>query len=242
MIFMIQPKIPVPLTVNIRTTETIIVTVNEVAHSKGKGNTRTLPLVTSNRLFITIYFDSPYFLPKNGVENINTITSGECRMNTKTMEGLIGAGKNINLVNTPMRIYKEARRKGDTATMERAMGYVSEFAGKAEEYKTQADEGTREETREEREKARLEREKMIEKRRAERRKSEERIEESRNDSKNDMIIEDTIELSEEGMALLKEHTDSDTIDTDNASYENTNSARIKETVSYTKTGTAFLIT
>ena len=139
-------------------------------------------------------------------------------MNTKTMEGLIGAGKNIDLVNTPMRVYKEARRKGNTATMERAMGYANELGRKAEEYKTRADEGTREDAKEEREKAKLEREKIIEKRRAAHQKLEEKIEESRDGSKNDIIVEDTVEFSEEGMALLKEHIDPKIIDTDNASH------------------------
>lgn len=96
-------------------------------------------------------------------------------MNTKTMEGLIGAGTNIDLVNTPMRVYKEARRKGDLATMERAMGYAGEFAGKAEEYRTQADEGTQEEAWENRKKAELEREETIRKRREERERLEEEI-------------------------------------------------------------------
>lgn len=42
-------------------------------------------------------------------------------MHTKTIEGLVGASTNVNLLNTPMRVFKEARRRGDTATMERAM-------------------------------------------------------------------------------------------------------------------------
>ena len=46
-------------------------------------------------------------------------------MNTKTMEGLVGARTNIELLNTPFRVFKEARRKGDTETMKRAMGYVN---------------------------------------------------------------------------------------------------------------------
>lgn len=96
-------------------------------------------------------------------------------MNTKTMEGLIGAGKNINLVNTPMRVFKEARRKGDTAKMERAMGYVNEFEDKAGEYRAQADEGTQEEAKENRKKAELEREEAIRKRREERERPEEEI-------------------------------------------------------------------
>lgn len=123
-------------------------------------------------------------------------------MNTKTMEGLIGAGKNIDLVNTPMRVFKEARRKGDTATMERAMGYANDFTDKAREYKTQADEGTREEAREEREKARLEQLEAIEKRREERKEQEEKIEESTNPADN---IIDTVEISEAGIILSQEH-------------------------------------
>lgn len=147
-------------------------------------------------------------------------------MNTKTMEGLIGAGVNMELVNTPMRVYKEARRKGDTATMERAMGYANEFEGKAEQYRAQADEGTREETKQAREEAELEREKATEKRRGERGKLEEELaarreerrdstegidetatdpeipEEAANEIGNaiDRIV-DTLEISEEGKRL-----------------------------------------
>ena len=65
-------------------------------------------------------------------------------MNTKTMEGIVGARTNMNLTNTPMRVYKEARRKGDMAVMERAMGYVHEFSDKAEEYKAKAHDGMKE--------------------------------------------------------------------------------------------------
>lgn len=54
-------------------------------------------------------------------------------MHTKTMEGLVGARTNMNQLNTPMRVYKEARRKGDTATMERAMGFVNDFSDKEQE-------------------------------------------------------------------------------------------------------------
>ena len=43
-------------------------------------------------------------------------------MNTKTMEGLVGARTNMRLLNTPFRVYKEARLKGDTGKMEQAMG------------------------------------------------------------------------------------------------------------------------
>lgn len=88
-------------------------------------------------------------------------------MHVKTIEGLVGAGTNMNLLNTPLRVYKEARRRGDTATMERAMGYVSEFAGKTEEYKAETGEGMKEDAKAAKEKAELEREKAIQKRKEE---------------------------------------------------------------------------
>lgn len=100
-------------------------------------------------------------------------------MNTKTMEGLAGASTNMNLLNTPMRVFKEARRKGDIDTMERAMGYVGDFSEKAEEYQKKADEGIKEDAEEAREKEKLAREKAIEKRREEKRNSQEKMEESK---------------------------------------------------------------
>lgn len=48
------------------------------------------------------------------------------------MEGLAGAKTNMDLLNTPFRVYKDARRRGDLATMERAMGYVKDFSGTEE--------------------------------------------------------------------------------------------------------------
>lgn len=136
-------------------------------------------------------------------------------MNTKTMEGLIGARVNMEMVNTPMRVYKEARLKGDTATMERSMGYVNEFSNKAGEYEAEADKGMKEDIKEAREKAEAEREEAVKKRREECEKFEEKIEEKRNEDKNVDNNEyrnadknwgtnaDTVEISEEGKELLK---------------------------------------
>ena len=152
-------------------------------------------------------------------------------MNTKTMEGLIGAGTNMKLADTPMRVFKEASRKGDTATMERAMGYVNEFGDKADKYRTQAEKGTKEEAKEAREKAETEREEAIEKRRKNRERLEEQIETHRKEHRNttdrvedtgmddgasknktekstnpaDNII-DTVEISEAGRALVNQVT------------------------------------
>ena len=148
-------------------------------------------------------------------------------MNTKTMEGLVGARTNMNLLNTPMRVFKEARRKGDTATMERAMGYVGEFSDKAEDYKAEADKGMEEDAKEAREKAKLQREEAIQKRREEREKLEERIEENRNADTNT----DTVEISEEGKVLLKDNVDSGSTGSDEIKMD-----ALKEPATYTKTG------
>ena len=66
-------------------------------------------------------------------------------MHVKTMEGLSGAHTNYNLLKVPFRVYKDARRRGDLGVMERAMGYVSDFAGKSQEYQAEAEEGMAEE-------------------------------------------------------------------------------------------------
>lgn len=79
-------------------------------------------------------------------------------MKAGTMEGLIGAGINMKLADTPMRVYKEARRKGDLGTMERAMGYASELKDTAYEYKEHAEEELRKEMKETREEQQRERE------------------------------------------------------------------------------------
>ncbi|MEY8338511.1 hypothetical protein AALB16_10910 [Lachnospiraceae bacterium 62-35] len=148
-------------------------------------------------------------------------------MNTKTLEGLVGARTNMNLMNTPMQVFEDAERRGDTATMERAIGYAGECADKAEEYKAEADKGMEEDAREAREKAKLECEKVVQKRKEEHKKLEERIDESRSRDTNT----DTVEISEEGNVLLK----------DNMALDNTGSDKIKvdtvkEPITYTKTG------
>lgn len=127
-------------------------------------------------------------------------------MHTKTMEGLVGARRNMDLVNTPMRIYREARRKGDAETMKRAMGYANEFSDKAEEYKAEADEGMKEDAREAGEKAEIQREEAVRRRREDREKLEKKMEESRNreaDTDTGETSACLLEISEEGKGLLK---------------------------------------
>ena len=152
-------------------------------------------------------------------------------MHTKTMEGLIGARTNMNLMNTPMRVFKEARRKGDTETMERAMGYVGDFSDKAEEYKAEADKGMEEDAKEAREKAELQREEAVQKRREEREKLEAKIEENRNADTN----ADTVEISEEGKVLSKDNLDTDAVGVET---DVVKSDAVKEPVTYTKAGNA----
>ena len=152
-------------------------------------------------------------------------------MHTKTMEGLVGARTNMNLMNTPMRVFKEARRKGDTETMERAMGYVGDFYDKAEDYKAEADKGMEEDAKEAREKAELQREKAVQKRREEREKLEAQIEENRNADTNT----DTVEISEEGKVLLKDNLDTDAVGVET---DVVKSDAVKEPVTYTKAGDA----
>ncbi len=152
-------------------------------------------------------------------------------MNTKTMEGLSGASANMKLVNTPMRVFREAKRRGDTATMERAMGYAMQFFNKAEEYKNKAGEGTREEAEEIRERAEEETKEIIEKRKEEREKLEERIETGKETGKETDKETDTVEISEEGRILLEQN--SNLYKTD---YQGTKPAGYKEAVIYNKTG------
>ena len=116
-------------------------------------------------------------------------------MHVKTMEGLSGAHTNYNLLKVPFRVYKDARRRGDLGVMERAMGYVSDFAGKSQEYQAEAEEGRAEEREEAREREKLELEKAIEKRKAEGGKTE-GTQEGEPSPKTD-----TLELSPEGKAI-----------------------------------------
>ena len=97
-------------------------------------------------------------------------------MHTQTMEGLVGARTNMDLLNTPMRVYREARRRGDTAVMERAMGYAGDFAGKADEYQKKAEEGMKKDAQEEKERLKQMQEEALRKRREERRELEESLE------------------------------------------------------------------
>ena len=154
-------------------------------------------------------------------------------MHTKTMEGLIGARTNMEMLNTPFRVYKEARLKGDTAKMEQAMGYMRDCHEAACEYKEKADEGMKKDAEETRKIAEEQREEAIRKRREEREKLEERITENRN------ADTDTVEISEEGKELMEENTDLDNANPDNTVCAETKidtDDMVRKPVTYTKTG------
>ncbi len=110
-------------------------------------------------------------------------------MHMKTMEGLVGSSASIKMMETPIRIYKEARRREDTAVMERAMGYVDDFAREAEEYKGKTEEGMKKEAEEAKKQEKETREKAIEKQQ----EKNERQERIKTEGKSD-----SAEISEEG--------------------------------------------
>ena len=153
-------------------------------------------------------------------------------MNAKTMEGLVGARMNMEMANTPLRAFKEARRKGDTVAMERAMGYVNDFSDQAQEYEAEADKGMSEDAKDSREKAKLEREEAVRKRREERERSEEKIKED-SEKRKDVPL-DKVEISGEGSALQKEASEDKIPDGKVPGAD----AAAKEPVIYTRSGTA----
>ena len=83
-------------------------------------------------------------------------------MKAGSMEGLIGADVNRKLLQTPMRVYKDAERRGDTEVMERAMGYVTDFQEKALEYSDKAQKELPKELKEERKEQEVRQEQALE--------------------------------------------------------------------------------
>lgn len=81
-------------------------------------------------------------------------------MIAKTTGNLIGANAATEVIRTPMKVFKEARARGDTETMKRAMGYVNSFNDDAWEYKKKADESLKEEAVQAKEKEKLEKEEL----------------------------------------------------------------------------------
>ena len=133
-----------------------------------------------------------------------------------SMNAFIGASSNIELVNTPMKVFKEARARGDTETMKRAMGYVTEFGKNAEKNADKLGEETIKEIREARKQQEIEREQAIEEARQ---KNKTEREQALNDAEKptvepteatdetaaDKEANDRVEISESGKAAITEH-------------------------------------
>ena len=99
-------------------------------------------------------------------------------MQARTATGLIGANAYLQETRVPMKVFKEARAEGDTAKMERAMGYVEKLGSSAMEYKKQADKGLEEDARKAKEERLEQQEKLAQRIRDKRVETEERIEET----------------------------------------------------------------
>lgn len=149
-------------------------------------------------------------------------------MNTKIMEGLAGAGTNMDLINVPMRVFKAARLKGDTSAMERAMGYAGELRTSAEAYRSKAEEGLKEEAIEAREKQNEAREEAVRKRREEREKLEKEPLENRDADAGT----DTVEISEEGKILFKNNIESGSADSDEIKTDTVKEPKLSRNLSW----------
>lgn len=121
-------------------------------------------------------------------------------MKAGSMQGLIGASVNMKLTRTPMRVFKEAERRGDTETMKRAMGYVEDFQEKAYECSDKAQNEIGKELKEERREQDIRREQAIERKED----AEEYTEKIRENNKPDQT--DSVEISEEGKIVLKNNS------------------------------------
>ena len=115
-------------------------------------------------------------------------------MNAGVMEGLVGASSNMKIVEVPMHVYHEAEREGNTAKMERALGYAADFTKRANTYKEEAEEELKLEMEEKRETEEIEQEEAIEAR-EEGKANQEALLEGNMDS---------VEISEEGRQLLEQ--------------------------------------
>lgn len=127
-------------------------------------------------------------------------------MKAGSMEGLIGASVNMKISRTPLRVYKEAERRGDTEVMERAMGYVTDFQEKAHECSDRAQEELAKELEEERREQEIRRKKALE-RKEETKEYVEKIQEKiQENTKPDIPKTDSVEISENGKVVLKNNS------------------------------------
>lgn len=151
-------------------------------------------------------------------------------MIAKTAEGLIGASAAVKEIRTPLKVFKEARNKGDTATMERSMGYISNFNADAWEHKERTENGLKEEAVEAKEKAQLEREELAQRIKENREESEKRLEEASEGVVDTETSGKTDGFEEGSSELQNPYGEGETTKTEQA-------AETGAPVTYTKTGT-----
>lgn len=148
-------------------------------------------------------------------------------MNTRTMEGIAGAASNMELMNVPMRVYREAERRGDTGRMQQAMQYAQDCADRTAEYRKKASEGMELDALEAREREEELQEEAAGKRKLARQEQEERLEQLQQEAKAERLEQPegqqadgmqqkrtayrmeqaaVVEISEAGRAMAQEHT------------------------------------
>ena len=136
-------------------------------------------------------------------------------MQAGSMKAFMGASTNLKLVNTPMKVFKEAEARGDTEVMKRAMGYVTDFEGNAQKDADKLGEETVKETREARKQQEIEQEQAIAKARQKNKIEREQAlngaekptvepTEVADETTADKKANDSVELSDSGKAAIAE--------------------------------------
>ena len=115
-------------------------------------------------------------------------------MQANTANGLIGANAYLQETRVPMKVFKEARAEGDTAKMERAMGYVGKLGASAMEYKKQADKGLREEAKKSEDEMKEKQEQLAQRIKEQRAEAEERVEAARKPEAGENVVVEESDL------------------------------------------------
>lgn len=144
-------------------------------------------------------------------------------MQADSMKALMGASSNLKMVNTPMKVFKEAEAREDTEVMKRAMGYVTEFGKNAEKDADELGEATIKETREAQKQQETEREQAIAKARQKNKIEREQAlngtekptvepAETADAAAADKKTNDSVEISDSGKAAITEQMLSGEVD------------------------------
>lgn len=132
---------------------------------------------------------------------MNLLTSG-------VMQSLVGASTSLKSADVSMSVYQQAKNKGDSTTMERALGYTCDSMNDAAKAKTQAQQALEESQAEAKDQAKAEQKTELQQ--AADKTHLKTPSQSANNKKASSA--DTVEISKEGKASL----DSQTSDIPNA--------------------------